>query len=102
MKFCSLTRAIQALPMTALVALSVLFLVGSSPRAFPADSPEIRTPKPGPAPHINGPGIFGVRPEAPFLYRIPATGDRPIEFEAASLPSGLQLDSKTGEITGSL
>src|SRR6478736_4826913 len=101
MTFCSLARAIQALRMTALVALSGLFFVGSSPRAFAADSPEVRTPKSGPAPHINGPGIFGVRPGAPFLYRIPAAGNRPMEFEVASLPSGLHLDSKTGEITGS-
>jgi alpha-galactosidase len=70
--------------------------------SFAADSPELRTPKPAPAPHINGPSVFGVRPGAPFLYRIPASGDRPIDFDVGSLPSGLHLDPKTGEITGSL
>jgi hypothetical protein len=30
----------------------------------------ILTPKPGPAPRINGAKIFGVRPGSPFLYTI--------------------------------
>src|SRR5438034_9976557 len=67
-----------------------------------AMSAEIRTPVSLPAPRINGPSIFGVRPGSPFLYRIPATGDRPMEFSAKGLPTGLQLDPKTGEMTGSL
>jgi alpha-galactosidase len=60
------------------------------------------TPKPAPAPRINGPTIYGCRPSSPFAYTIPATGDRPMEFSAAGLPSGLMLDSKTGRITGTL
>src|SRR5438874_12987726 len=70
--------------------------------SFSADTPEIRTPKPSPSPHINGPGVFGVRPGAPFLYRIPATGDRPMEFTSPDLPAGLHLDASSGQITGSL
>src|SRR5579862_5177275 len=54
------------------------------------------------APHINGPSIFGVRPTSPFLYTIPATGDRPIAFAATGLPAGLTLDAATGRITGSI
>ncbi len=53
-------------------------------------------------PRINGPRITGATPGRPFLFRIPATGDRPIIFEAKGLPAGLRLDSKTGIITGSL
>ena len=60
----------------------------------------ILTPKPGPAPKINGPRLFGVRPGKPFFYRIPCTGIRPIKFKAVSLPEGLFLDSETGIITG--
>jgi alpha-galactosidase len=67
-----------------------------------ADQAEIRTPKPAAAPHVNGPGIFGVRPGAPFLYHIPATGERPMKFAVQGLPPGLRLDVKTGELTGSL
>ena len=61
---------------------------------------EILTPKPGPAPRINGPRIYGVRPGRPFLYRIPCTGTRPIQFTAKNLPSPLKLDRATGIISG--
>ncbi len=62
----------------------------------------IRTPAVPPTPRINGAGIFGVRPDAPFFYHIPATGNRPMEFSADNLPDGLILDSKSGTITGKL
>lgn len=62
----------------------------------------ILTPTPGPAPHINGPKLYGCRPGHPFLYRIPCTGERPIEFAAKDLPSGLKLDAQTGIITGTV
>ncbi|MEO8405855.1 MAG: putative Ig domain-containing protein [Chitinophagaceae bacterium] len=62
----------------------------------------ILTPKPGPAPRINGPRVFGVRPDHPVLFTIPATGDRPITFSADNLPKGLKLDAKTGRLSGSL
>ena len=63
---------------------------------------EIRTPKPPPTPRINGPSVFGVRPGSPFLYRIPATGVRPMEFSVEGLPRGLKVDAGTGQITGTL
>jgi alpha-galactosidase len=67
-----------------------------------APAGKILTPKPGPAPRINGPSVFGVRPGSPFLYTIPATGDRPMQFSAEGLPKGLTLDAATGQITGTL
>ena len=60
----------------------------------------ILTPRPGPAPKINGPAVYGVRPGRPLLYRIPCTGTRPIRFSAESLPGSLRLDAVTGIITG--
>jgi len=63
---------------------------------------EIRTPKAPATPRINGPGIFGVRPGNPFLYHIPATGDRPMTFSIDGLPRGLKLDAVTGDISGSV
>jgi len=70
--------------------------------AAAADSPEIRTPAAPLTPRINGPDVFGVRPSHPFLYHIPATGRRPMEFSADGLPVGLTLDPATGDIQGSL
>ena len=48
----------------------------------------ILTPKPGPAPRINGARVFGVRPGSPFLFTIPATGERPMTFAVDDLPDG--------------
>jgi len=67
-----------------------------------AESVPVLTPKPPLAPRINGPKIFGVRPGSPFLFRIPATGKRPLVFAAENLPAGLSLNAKSGIITGSL
>jgi alpha-galactosidase len=62
----------------------------------------ILTPAAPAAPRINGPHVFGVRPGNPFLFQIPATGDRPMSFAADGLPAGLGLDAATGRITGAL
>ena len=72
------------------------------PKQVSLEEPEIRTPKSPATPQINGPGIFGVRPGNPFVYHIPATGDRPMTFSVSDLPKGLTLDAKTGDIAGSL
>ena len=53
-------------------------------------------------PQINGAKVFGVRPGNPFLYTIPAAGQRPITFSADDLPDGLNLDVNTGRITGTV
>ncbi|NPV82463.1 MAG: alpha-galactosidase [Candidatus Aminicenantes bacterium] len=65
-----------------------------------AAGPYILTPPPAPEPGINGPKVFGVRPGSPFLFTIPASGERPMTFAAERLPSGLKLDSSSGLITG--
>ncbi len=70
------------------------------PSPDPDDAPVILTPKPGPAPRLNGPTISGARPGHPFLYRIPCQGTRPITFSADGLPASLTLDAATGIITG--
>jgi alpha-galactosidase len=70
--------------------------------ADPDNSAFIRTPPAPDTPRINGPTVFGVRPGSPFLYTIPATGDRPMTFSVENLPNGLSLNSTNGQITGSL
>ncbi len=55
-----------------------------------------------PAPTIHHPRITGATPGRPFLFRIPATGQRPLKFTAKDLPAGLKLDTETGIITGAL
>lgn len=88
---------------TICLALAVLISTAS---AFTQDikapdySAYILTPKAPDTPRINGPKVCGGRPGADFLYRIPATGVRPMTFAAEGLPNGLKLDGSTGIITG--
>ena len=84
-------------------ALATVMITGVAQQPFaaaPAESPYFLTPKPSPAPRINGPKVYGCRPGNPFLYRVPTTGARPIAFAAGGLPAGLQLDANSGIIMG--
>ena len=64
--------------------------------------PYILTPAVSSFPKINGAKIFGVRPGSPVLYKIAATGEKPLQYAINGLPKGLRLDAQTGIITGSL
>ncbi len=66
------------------------------------DNPIMLTPPAPRAPRLNGPLVYGVRPGSPFLYRIPCTGERPMNFKAEYLPAGLTLDPQGGIITGKI
>lgn len=66
----------------------------------PEEDRVILTPPPPPEPRINGPRVYGVRPGSPLLYRIPCTGQRPIQFKAEGLPEGLTLDPGKGILAG--
>jgi alpha-galactosidase len=68
--------------------------------AVPAEEAVLLTPPAPPQPRIHGPTIYGVRPGSPLLYRIPATGTRPMTFAAEGLPAGLRLDPQSGILTG--
>ncbi len=67
----------------------------------PKEEPYILTPPPSPAPKINSPRITAVRPGSPFLFRIPCTGERPIQFHLEGLPDGLTVNSE-GIISGTI
>ncbi|HEY6952257.1 MAG TPA: NPCBM/NEW2 domain-containing protein, partial [Bacteroidota bacterium] len=67
-----------------------------------SSSAEILTPKPPETPRINGAKVYGVRPGHPVLFKIAATGKRPMSFSADGLPQGLSLDASSGIITGSV
>ena len=74
----------------------------SEPKPAPDYSNRVLTPAAPATPRINGPRVYGERPGRPFVYTIPATGDRPMTFEVSGLPDGLKLDAKTGRISGSV
>lgn len=88
--------------LTVISMLAVNMAVSSEmPVTYPAPaSGERLTPPVSKTPSLNGASVFGVRPGAPFLHRLSASGERPLSFKAMGLPQGLSLDSKTGIITG--
>lgn len=74
------------------------------PVVLPKDpfKPYILTPPVALTPRINGAKVYGSRPGHPFLFRIAASGKKPMTFAATNLPNGLTLDPKTGIISGAL
>lgn len=64
--------------------------------------PYILTPSVGVEPRIHSPAIFGVRPGSPVLFKIAATGNKPLVYQVTDLPAGLQLDAGNGLISGVL
>jgi len=64
--------------------------------------PYILTPAPPATPRINGAAVYGVRPNSPFLFKIPATGKKPLQYSVESLPAGLEVNAANGVISGSL
>ncbi len=60
------------------------------------------TPPPAREARLHGPLVYGVRPGSPVLYRIPCTGERPMEFRAEHLPPGLTLNPTNGILTGEI
>ena len=97
----SLSTPIFALLSLGLMCLNLLVCTASL-RAAEDRSALILTPPALDTPRVNGPGVFGVRPGSPFLYTIPATGKAPLEYAVDGLPTGLQVDARTGIIHGVL
>ncbi len=88
--------------MKRIISFSIVLLVSLSGVAQFTHSATILTPPPGKAPRITGAKIFGVRPGSPVLYKISATGQKPLKYTVKNLPEGLQVNEKTGLITGRL
>ncbi|MFO1497292.1 MAG: putative Ig domain-containing protein [Verrucomicrobiota bacterium] len=92
--------------MRSLVLILMLGLSGlptsAQSNARPEEERVILTPPAPATPRINGPKLFGVRPGSPFLFTIPATGERPMTFAADHLPAGLAVNATNGQITGTI
>ncbi|WP_316837916.1 putative Ig domain-containing protein [Pedobacter nutrimenti] len=64
------------------------------------NTPYILTPPVKNTPRINSPDIYAARSGNDFFYKIPATGRRPLSYQAKGLPQGLSLNTTTGIIEG--
>ena len=91
---------LPALDESTLVTIGVRFAGSGESATWREETPYILTPHPPDAPRINGPAVVGARPGRPFLFLVPTTGARPLQFAAAGLPPGLTLDPTTGIVTG--
>jgi len=60
----------------------------------------ILTPPVPKAPQFNGANVWGVRPGHPVIFRVPVSGERPMELSAAGLPGGVTFDAKKGILGG--
>jgi alpha-galactosidase len=85
---------------SALISYSFTFENAGTELLATDETPYITTPPVPDSPKINGPLVTAARPGRPFLFKIPATGIRPMKFEAEGLPAGLKIDPSTGIITG--
>jgi len=71
------------------------FIVSGDEMPAPV-APYILTPTAPATPRINGANVFGVRPRSPFLFTIPATGERPMKFSATKIADGLETGFQNG------
>jgi len=80
----------------------VIVYQGQEPQALEAIRQPVflLTPEAPESPRINYPRVYGAGVNKPFVFRIPASGLRPMNFTASGLPSGLTLDATEGVISG--
>jgi alpha-galactosidase len=53
-------------------------------------------------PEINGPRAVGCTPGRPILFKIPASGEGPLQYSVRNLPVGISVDPKTGILSGTV
>lgn len=94
--------ALAQLDQSAIITYSFDVEGSNDLKSITDETPYITTPLPGEEPRINGARVTAARQGKPFLFTIPATGLRPMLFEAAGLPEGLHLDPNTGIISGTV
>ncbi|MDA8375700.1 MAG: glycoside hydrolase family 27 protein [Planctomycetia bacterium] len=64
------------------------------------DYPKIASGDP-PMPEFHGPKVIGTTPGRDFIFRVPYTGQEPMEISAVGLPDGLAMN-RSGIITGTV
>jgi alpha-galactosidase len=84
---------------------AAIYLLPGAPLPSPYVAPVEPAPAIAPASNDSRPALHGARvtggtPGRPFLFRIAATGQAPLRYQARGLPAGLSLDEATGIISG--
>jgi alpha-galactosidase len=86
------------------IAIQAAFTESSSKLAdsLTRTLPYILTPSAGNKPSVNGTTVMGLQPGHPFIYTITATGKKTLIYAVKNLPEGLQLNTATGVISGTI
>jgi len=95
-----LAYAMKRQTQSSYVQYTFKFFEDETPLVVTEATPYILTPSADEKPALNGTKVYGQRPGRPFLFRIPATGKRPLKFSSDNLPKGLTLDENSGIIIG--
>ncbi|RKR80483.1 putative Ig domain-containing protein [Mucilaginibacter gracilis] len=69
-------------------------------KSFTEVAPYLLTPAELLNPILNGPLVIGVHPGSPIIYKIAASGQKPMIYAVDNIPAGLSFDAKTGILTG--
>jgi alpha-galactosidase len=64
--------------------------------------PYILTPAPLLTPKINSPKVFGVKPGSPIMFKIAATGKKPLTYNIINNKTNISIDKNTGILSGSI
>jgi alpha-galactosidase len=62
--------------------------------------PYILTPAPSLKPKINSPKIFGIKPGSPLMFKIAATGKKPLTYKLLNSTKDISIDKNTGILSG--
>ncbi|WP_050982095.1 putative Ig domain-containing protein [Mucilaginibacter paludis] len=71
-------------------------------KSFTEVAPYLLTPVEPLKPIVNGPQIIGAHPGSPIIYKIPASGLKPMIYAVDNIPAGLSFDPRSGILTGTI
>ena len=90
-------------PVTTFLAVSaVLAGAWARPGLAAATDMTISMEQPPAAPRIHTSAAVSARPGSRWVYRVPATGQAPLDFSAQGLPPGLSLTASSGILSGTM
>lgn len=83
---------------------AVIEFKGTTPVSWKptASKSSVTFPAQSKKPCINTPTRYGAKPGSPFLYKVPVSGVKPIQYSVDQLPEGLVVNNETGIITGTV
>lgn len=93
-------------PLSSFILLSIFcgnLYAAPVQQPYPAPATGIRlTPPIAEKPSINGAKVYGTHPNTNIIFRIAASGKKPLTYSAKGLPKGVVINAKTGILQGKI